>query len=276
MVKEAADEATQKGWCDTNLGKAKFTRDDEWSTVAKTNAQLEMLEAQRDQLSDDIDQLATEIAEATDSLSKTTENREAEKAENEETLKTAREGQAAIEEAIGILDKFYKGATKAKVSLLQSSSRGPVDDDFAKFSKKKDANKGNQAASGGILGMMAVIKSDFERTIKVTTDAEYGAAREFAKFHTATKASISSKETEKGQKEGTHQSTEAEIVDSMQDLESHQKLLDDVLKELEELNGQCIDTGMSYDDRVAKREEEIEALKEALCILDTDGVEDGC
>ena len=41
-------------------------------------------------------------------------------------------------------------------------------------------------------------------------------------------------------------------------------LLDDSMKQLEDLNPQCIDTGMSYDERVAKREEEIEALKTAL------------
>lgn len=38
----------------------------------------------------------------------------------------------------------------------------------------------------------------------------------------------------------------------------------------------CIDTGMSYEERVEKREEEIEALHKALCILDTDGVEAEC
>lgn len=33
---------------------------------------------------------------------------------------------------------------------------------------------------------------------------------------------------------------------------------------------------MSYVDRVAKREEEIAALKRALCILDTESVEAEC
>lgn len=38
----------------------------------------------------------------------------------------------------------------------------------------------------------------------------------------------------------------------------------------------CIDTGMSYEERVQKREEEIAALKRALCILDGDKVEPEC
>ena len=43
------------------------------------------------------------------------------------------------------------------------------------------------------------------------------------------------------------------------------------MQELEELKPACVDTGMSYEERVARREEEIEALKEALCILDKEG-----
>ena len=70
--------------------------------------------------------------------------------------------------------------------------------------------------------------------------------------------------------------TEAEITQGMADLTEHMTLLDDSMKQLEELNPQCIDTGMSYADRVAKREEEIEALKKAMCILDTDKVEADC
>jgi hypothetical protein len=62
----------------------------------------------------------------------------------------------------------------------------------------------------------------------------------------------------------------------MADLTEHMKLLDDVLKTFEDLKPACIDTGMSYSERVAKREDEIEALKTALCMLDTDGVEEGC
>lgn len=33
------------------------------------------------------------------------------------------------------------------------------------------------------------------------------------------------------------------------------------------LKAQCIDTGMSYNDRVGRREDEIASLKQALCIL---------
>jgi len=40
------------------------------------------------------------------------------------------------------------------------------------------------------------------------------------------------------------------------------------LKELQQLKPACIATGMSYADRVARRRDEIDALQNALCILE--------
>ena len=75
-------------------------------------------------------------------------------------------------EAIGILADFYKGAAKGAVSLLQVS---PVDEAAGSQGTADGAYQGNQAASGGIMGMMNVIKSDFERTIETTKNSEYEA-----------------------------------------------------------------------------------------------------
>ena len=41
------------------------------------------------------------------------------------------------------------------------------------------------------------------------------------------------------------------------DLKEHMTLLDDSMKQLEDLNPQCIDTGMSYDERVANSKQPI-------------------
>merc|ERR1719271_1130504 len=181
MVTEAADEATQKGFCDTELGKARSSRDTEHTKVNKINANVEALEATRDQLSDEIDNLAKELAELNSSLTTTTENRAAEKEENLDTLTKAGEGLDAVTEAIGILKNFYKGAAKGAVSLTQVR---PMD----------------------------VIKSDFERTIKTTKDQEYEAARSFAEFDTTTKSSISAKTASKGMKEADKSDFEAAIT----------------------------------------------------------------
>merc|ERR550537_1607673 len=92
LVTEAADEATKKGFCDTELGKANSDKTSQMSTVIETNAVLAGLEAKKDQLTDEIATLTQEIADLNDALTKTTKERTEEKAENTDTLDKAKEG----------------------------------------------------------------------------------------------------------------------------------------------------------------------------------------
>jgi len=271
LVTEAAEEATKKGWCDTELGKATHTRDSNMDTIMELNAELEGLEATKAKLEEEIATLTTEISDLNDSLTKETKMRAAEKAENMDTLDKAKAGLAATKDAYDVLSAFYKKAAKGKVSLLQAS---PVDADAPAV--HSGAYKGGQQKAGGILAMLDVIISDFERTIKVTTKAEKASHREFVEFERTSKTSIASKETGKSQAESDLKSTDAKIAEGMDDLDKHQEMLDDVLKELEDLKPACVDTGMSYADRVQKRKDEIDALKKALCELDPEKVEDEC
>merc|ERR1712137_349046 len=125
-------------------------------------------------------------------------------------------------------------------------------------------------------GLLEVIISDFQRTIKATKAQEEQEAAEFVKFERTSKADIGGKETKTELDEQDLATTETSIGEEMKDMKTNMDLVDKALQELEELKPMCIDTGMSYAERVEKREEEIAALKKALCILDTDGVEAEC
>merc|ERR1719310_1531407 len=57
------------------------------------------------------------------------------------------------------------------------------------------------------------------------------------------------------------------MTEKKSDLEGTQKELDAALDYYEKLKPTCVDTGISYEDRVAAREAEIQSLKEALQIL---------
>merc|ERR1719498_736294 len=255
LLQEAADEANHKGWCDKELTNAKQQRTYKSDSIKKLNSQLETAEARRDKLTEDIATLTTEIAELTDSLSSTTAQRAAESAENAATVSEAEEGQAAVEQAFDVLDHFYKTAAKAEV-FVQTGASG-VDDDLPDTGFG-GANKGSQGAATGILGMLEVIKSDFIRTIKETEKAEKEAETEFIEFERTTKVSLSTKESTKTANEAEKAATVTEISDALTDMREEQALLDKALQELEELRPACIDTGMSYEERVARREQEIE------------------
>merc|ERR1712046_120106 len=92
-------------------------------------------------------------------------------------------GLEAVSEAIDILDKFYKTAANEEVDL-GLIQKGPLDDMPDAGFDSGEAYTGAGGESGGILGMLDVIKSDFERTIKMTTEAEEKAKDEYRNFMT--------------------------------------------------------------------------------------------
>jgi len=57
------------------------------------------------------------------------------------------------------------------------------------------------------------------------------------------------------------------LEEKRSDLEGTQKELDAALAYFDKLKPSCIDSGVSYEDRVARREEEVQSLQEALRIL---------
>merc|ERR1719502_2032000 len=99
-----------------------------------------------------------------------------------------------------ILKKFYATVAKSKVELMQQPSVDAPDAGFKNF----ESYNGGQSESGGIVGMLEVIQSDFERTIKETEEAEAKAEKDHLKFMTETGVSL-------GEKEVTHEQKTSEL-----------------------------------------------------------------
>merc|ERR1719515_234076 len=135
--------------------------------------------------------------------------------------------------------------------------------------------------SGGVVGMLEVIQSDFARLETDTKAAEAEAQRQFDEFtsesavnrasmtkdveHKTTTKDVEHKTTTKTNNEGALTSKKA-------DLEGTQHELDAALAYYDKLKPSCVDAGVSYDDRVARRKEEIESLQEALRILNGEDI----
>jgi len=271
LVAESTSEATKKGFCDEELGKATKDRDYRFADTNKLELEIKALELKRDELTAENEVLTEELTTLRFDLGNATEDRATEHDANTGTISTAKEGLSAVQQAITILKVFYKRAGKATV-LIQAS---PVDEDTdgAGF---KGAYQGKQESSKGIIGMLQVIESDFDRTVRTTEAAEKAAHESFVKFDRVSRADIKGKETKHELNEEDLTTTNNNIDLKSNDLTTAQGLLDDALRVFESLKPTCIDTSMSYADRVAKREEEIEALNKALCFLDPDGVEPTC
>jgi len=277
LLSEAAAEANQKGWCDKAMADAKQKRDYASEEIADLNGQMAEGEARRDKLTEDLVVLEKEIAELKADQKEAVDNRKEEQAENALTVSDASAGLSAVQSAIDILTKFYKKAAKATVL-----AQGPMDDMPDAGFDNGEAYTGAGGAAGGIIGMLDVIKSDFTRTISATEQAEAGAAKDHLEFMTETGMSLAEKTMAEKEKKKYLDDTNEMLEKSDDRLSDESEILKTSLKELMELKPTCIDTGMSYEERVARREQEIEALKKADCILSSyaefgpDGVGNEC
>jgi len=268
LMEEANEEAEHKGWCDTELGTNQQTRDSKSADAESLKAQIEELTATSQKLSEDITELSEGVATIDAAVADQTSTREEEKEKNEEAIADAKAAQTAVAQAISVLKEFYAKAADA-TSFAQTGVSGPADDAPETFSTPF---KGSQDAAGGVLGMLEVVQSDFARLETETTAAESESSKAYDEFMSDSAEQKAVKSTGIKHKNNKKQETESALAEAKRDLEGTQEELDAALAYYEKLKPSCVDTGVSYEERVQRRKEEIESLQEALKILSGDDI----
>jgi DNA repair exonuclease SbcCD ATPase subunit len=263
---DASAEADQKAWCDEEMEKSTSKRDEnigemEGDLAAKTSA-----EAKIAKLEEEIATLMSEVAELRKALSEATTLRGQEQKENTRVLSDATAGLAGVTKAMKILHDFYDSAL-IQYKPPKGDASGNTVGDLAPDSFSGDFS-GNQDAATGIIGQLDVIKSDFEGTIDATKAAEEESESEFNDFKSESETDMDSKEGDIASKQGEVASTTGDLADYKDDLHTHTVLKSDALKELAKLQPACVDTGSDHAEGVARREQEIESLKNAYLIFD--------
>merc|ERR1719446_1500829 len=116
--------------------------------------------------------------------------------------------------------------------------------------------------------MLEVILSDFARLEAETTADEAQAAKEYEMFMADAKADKEAKHKREVKLKLEKDQAEFEKGELQEDLELVQVELDRANKYFEYLKPACLEVHVSYEERVARRKEEIAALKEAYQLLD--------
>mmetsp|Transcript_157585 Transcript_157585/g.273390 ORF Transcript_157585/g.273390 Transcript_157585/m.273390 type:complete len:675 (-) Transcript_157585:55-2079(-) len=256
LMEEANEEAEHKGWCDTEMTTNEQTRKEKTASVAALSAEIDILEASIAELSESITELTKAVAELEAKMSEATTLRQEEKATNTQTIKDAVEAQAAVQEATTTLKLFYEKAGEA-TSLVQRQEPEIFDEPY----------KGMQSENGGVIGFLQVIESDFARLESDTKAAEAEALKSYEKFMEDSTVDKEAKSTESDHKAAKKQDQEESLTEKKGDLEDTQKALDAALAYYDKLKPSCVDASVSFEDRVGRRQEEIQSLQEALKIL---------
>merc|ERR1719426_748581 len=169
LMEEANEEAEHKGWCDTELSTNEQTRKEKTAAVETLHAEIDQLEASIAKLTEDISELTKAVAELDAAMAKATKLRQEEKAKNTETISDSEEAQTAVAQALTVLKEFYAKAAEATAFVQQKAEPEIFD----------SAYKGMGAESGGVVGMLEVIESDFARLESDTKASEATAQKEY-------------------------------------------------------------------------------------------------
>jgi len=277
---EAGQEANKKGKCDKDTSDAKQKLEYASDDMADLNARLASQSALSDQMAEDIAELTTSIAELNAMAQKTNTARAKESFQNKQTVRDAKEGKAAVEAAIKVLNDFYGTARNAanKIAAPKDVASFDATASEAKVAARMEAAgqdddideayAGSSAAAGGIIGMMEVVQSDFARTISQTDSAEAAAVDEHRAFLTASGSSLAEKGVAKNEKRKLKNEADTKVSADEGKLGTRSGVAVAAIGELKVLKKICQPKGQTYEERVAKREDEIASLNKGLCIMD--------
>jgi len=261
LMEQANSEADKKGYCDTELGTNKLTRENKQSEVEELSANVDKHVAESAQLSEELTALSDALAELRKEQSEASKLRGEEKAINAQTVADAKVAQVAVEKATKVLKDFYAGAAGGS-SLLQ----GGIAEEMKQAAK--DPYTGMQSENGGIIGFLEVVLSDFARLEAETSTSEDSAASAYEAFMDESNEDAAVKATESKHKTDKKRDIDAETESLKKELDLTQEELNAANAYYDKLKPDCVDNGLSYEDRVRMREEEVQSLKEALNILD--------
>merc|ERR1719460_1021024 len=173
-----------------------------------------------------------------------------------DSLAEAQAGLEAVENAIEVLSNFYTSFIQQKPAPGLETSGG--------YERYRAEGAG---ADGKTVDDMAP-EDDFGTSDYGGESDEDAAQAAYEQFKSDAQKSIDDKSDLKGTKEGDKTTAELDITQAEADLKAETTNLNNELEELEKLKPVCVESGATHAERTARREQEIEALKEALKILE--------
>jgi len=249
LTKEAAEEADQKSFCDEEIGESKAKQADLSGKLDKTSARIAKAEAGKAKLQEEIKTLEAEIAEMDAGEAEATKVRQEEHKEYLKASSDFKDSAAAVAKAIDVLSEYYSNAAFMQVTA------GP------------DFGGASSDVGSTITSVLEVAESDFTQLLAETEADEDAAKTAYDKLTQENAVTRATKQGDVKGKTNEVKQLEVAIGNYKENHATTSDELDAVLKYLDKLKPQCETKVMSYSERKARREQEINGLKEALSIL---------
>merc|ERR1719465_270765 len=184
LVKEAEEEATQKAFCDAEMGKSKKSQDEKTMTLDKLQARIDGATSTVAENTESIKTLEAEVAEIDKAQAEATAIRTKENEEYLVASKDFKDSAEAVAKAIEVLKNFYEG------SFIQVSAKTHLK------SKQPELGGAKSDIASTIISVLEMSEEDFTTLLAETEATEDEAAKAYKALTDENKISKATKETE--------------------------------------------------------------------------------
>jgi len=262
LLEEQAEEAEHKTWCDGELTKTKKSLASKESKMEDISTKIEKAQATSAKLEEQVKALASELADMDTQDKEATEMRQKENAEFVAQKKDLQAAQEATATAVKVLKSYYSG--KSFIQTGDSSLMSSL------MQERSEQPAGGAAAS--VIGLLEVAESDFSKALAESQAAEDAAQQEYDEMIQDNKVSRAEKladqkgkQAEKGRLDNLISETKLDAKDAGDELSA-------VMEYMDKLKGSCETKAPSFEERQARRKQEMEGLQNALKILEGNAI----
>jgi hypothetical protein len=243
---DAATDASHKAYCDKELAESNVKKSDKTAEIEKLTTEIDMMSARSAQLKEEVAALMKALAELAASQAEMDKIRSEEHTQFVSDKADMEQGLEGVKLALKILTEYFDKEGKAHASA--------------------------DGATGGIIGLLEVVESDFSKGLAgmiATEDSSLAAYEAASKENEINKAS---KEQDVKYKTKESSDLDKAVSESSSDRATSQTELDAVNEYLGKLDSICSEKAEPYAMKKERREAEIAGLKEALDILNGEAV----
>jgi len=259
---EAANDATEKAYCDEEMSKTETKKAELEGDVETLTSKIDRAAASSSKLKSEVKELQQELA----NLSRTQAEMDQIRSEEHSDYSTAKQdlelGLSGVGKALGVLRDYYQGGG---ASMIQDGT------DFNAFMQQPAMPEKHAAAGGAgdsILNLLEVVESDFSDNLAKEEAQEADASAVYDKTTQENKVTKTLKDQDVKYKTQEFKSLDKNLADLSSDKATVSTELSAVNEYYAKLRDRCVAKPESYADRKARRESEISGLKEALQVLE--------
>jgi predicted nucleic acid-binding Zn-ribbon protein len=227
--------------------------------ISRLTSKIDLAAAKSAELKGEVKTLQAELA----TLAKEQAEMDKIRAEEKTAFDTAKAelelGITGVQKALGVLKDYYQGSA----ALLQNSF-----DAFMQQPAKPKKHSKASGAGGSIIDILEVVESDFTKNLAAEETEEADAIAVYEKTTQDNKLAVTMKSQDVKYKTKEYKGLDKSISELSGDRDTTNTELSAVLDYYAKIKDRCIAKPESYEERKARREAEINGLKEALQILE--------